>query len=97
MLIRTLHELRTLATDNPFPNALPNRVLVLFLDEPLPARCLEGVKGPDGEQVAASGRHLVVHYPNGMGRSKLKLPGVGTATGRNLNTVRKMTEMLAAV
>jgi len=34
-----------------------------------------------------------VAYPNGMGRSKLKIPAAKTGTARNLNTVSKLIEM----
>lgn len=97
VLIRTKQELEALVAGNPFPKAPPNRVLVLFLDRPPPRGSLDGVATPGGEELAASGRHVVVHYPNGMGQSKLKLPKLGIATGRNLNTVRKVIEMLEAL
>jgi uncharacterized protein (DUF1697 family) len=97
VLLRTRQELEALAKANPFPKAPPNRVIALFLDRPPPRGSLDDVLAPDGEQVAASGRHVVVHYPNGMGRSKLKLPNLGAATARNLNTVHKLIEMLAAL
>jgi len=97
VMIRTKQELETLVAASPFPKAPPNRVLVLFLDGPPPRSCLDGVVAPGGEELAACGRHVVVHYPNGMGQSKLKLPKLGTVTGRNLNTVRKLIELLAAL
>ena len=36
------------------------------------------------------GRELYVHFPDGMGSSKLKVPFADIGTGRNLNTVRAM-------
>jgi uncharacterized protein (DUF1697 family) len=79
---------------NPFPDAAASRVLVLFLDEKPPAAALKQVVSPDGEQLHASGRHVLIHFPNGMGRSKLKIPLSQIGTGRNLNTVRKLLELL---
>ena len=38
----------------------------------------------------ASGRELFIHYPHGMGRSKLKVPEAAIGTGRNLATMRQM-------
>ena len=35
-LVRTCEELEAVAEENPFPKAAPNRVLVVFLDEPPP-------------------------------------------------------------
>lgn len=38
-------------------------------------------------------REVYVHYPAGMGQSRLKAPGLQTGTGRNLNTLRKVSQM----
>jgi uncharacterized protein (DUF1697 family) len=97
VLVRTADELRELLDANPFPKAAPNRLLLLFLDEKPPAAKLKGVVTPDGEELRVCGRHLMVHFPNGMGRSRLKLPFRDTGTGRNLNTVRKLLTMLEAM
>lgn len=94
VLVRQAEELRALLAQNPFPDAATNRVLVLFLDEKPPAAALKQVVAPDGEQVRPSGRHLFIHFPDGLGRSKLKLPLLQVGTGRNLNTVRKLLELL---
>jgi uncharacterized protein (DUF1697 family) len=94
VLVRTAQELRVLLDENPFPDAAPNQVLVLFLDEPPGAASLKGVLAPDGEEVRAHGRQLFIHFPKGQGHSKLKLPFQKTGTGRNLNTVRKLLAML---
>lgn len=92
--VRTAEELRTLLDQNPFPDAAANQLLVLFLDEKPPAATLKQVLTPDGEELRASGRHLFLHFPNGMGRSKLKIPFAKVGTGRNLNTVRKLLALL---
>ena len=97
VLIRTAPELRELLEQNPFPQAPPNRVLLLFLDQAPPEDSLKGVIAPGGEQLALRGRHVVVHYPSGQGPSKLKLPFQKTGTGRNLNTVSKLVQMLDAL
>ena len=39
------------------------------------------------------GRELYIHFPDGMGQSKLKVPFAGVGTGRNLNTVRALIAM----
>ncbi|MEY4551208.1 MAG: hypothetical protein RL685_7403 [Pseudomonadota bacterium] len=94
VLVRTAAELRALLEQNPFPAAAGNQLLVLFLDEKPPAATLKGVVAADGEELSACGRHVFIHFPNGMGRSKLKIPLVKVATGRNLNTVRKVLALL---
>jgi uncharacterized protein (DUF1697 family) len=46
--------------------------------------------------VHPAGRQIYIHYPNGMGKSKLKLPRAIVGTARNLNTVAKLSEMANA-
>ena len=47
-----------------------------------------------GDEVRLGKREVYIHYPNGMGQTKLKLPEeAAEGTVRNLNTVRKLTEM----
>jgi uncharacterized protein (DUF1697 family) len=93
VLIRTAAELRAILKNNPFRRADPSRVVVMFLSD-VPGRdVLEGLVIPGREQVQIRGREAYVHYPDGMGRSKLKLPFAKTATGRNLNTVEKLARL----
>jgi uncharacterized protein (DUF1697 family) len=42
-------------------------------------------------------REIYVHYPDGMGISKLKIPAAKPGTARNMNTVAKLAEMAAAL
>ena len=72
-------------------------MLVFFLPDPPPRDVLAGVASPDGEELAVRGRELFVHYPNGMGRSKLKVPLWNVGTSRNLNTVAKLAAMTRAL
>lgn len=98
VMIRTASELEASLAANPFPDVPPNRLLVTFFDDPLPKGAVDGLAGPDGEQLAARGRELFVHYPKGMGASKLKVPpGLKLGTGRNLNTVAKLAAMTRAL
>jgi len=97
VLVRSAKELRELLDHNPFPEAAPNRIIVLFLDEEPSAASLKEVVAPGGEELRASGRHLFLHFPKGQGQSKLKLPFQKTGTGRNLNTLRKLLAMLDAL
>ena len=55
------------------------------------------VTAPGGERVVAREREIYIHYPDGMGRSKLKLPKLdGVATVRNINTVSKLAALAEA-
>lgn len=92
-LLRTADELAAIEARNPFPDADPKRVLVVFVDEPPPRAALTGVKIPGREQLHLDGRELFIHFPDGMGTSKLKVPLANEGTGRNLNTVRALLEL----
>jgi uncharacterized protein (DUF1697 family) len=93
VFLRTPAELEAVVKRNPFQKAAPNRLLVLFLDRAAPKNALANLEIQGREEVKLSGREVFIHYPDGMGRSKLKTPFADTATGRNLNTVRKLIEL----
>jgi uncharacterized protein (DUF1697 family) len=38
-------------------------------------------------------KEIFVHYPTGMGRSKLRIPAAKRGTARNMNTVAKLVEL----
>jgi uncharacterized protein (DUF1697 family) len=95
--LRTPAELEAIVERNPFKQAAPNRLLVLFLDRSPPENALADLGIPGREEVELSGREVYIHYPDGMGRSKLKIPFAQEATGRNLNTVKKLLELSQAV
>jgi uncharacterized protein (DUF1697 family) len=91
--IRTAAEMQALLKANPFPKAAPNFTAVIFLDEPPPADALRQATGVKDETMRLGKREIYVHYPSGMGRSKLKIPAARLGTARNINTVTKLTEM----
>jgi uncharacterized protein (DUF1697 family) len=92
VMIRTAAEMAEVQQRNPFAQHPGNRVMAFFFDEAPPRNAAE-VEGSDGEQVALGRRELYVFYPNGMGRSKLKLKAAREGTARNMNTVARLTEM----
>lgn len=97
VILRSRRALEEVVAKAPFPDAKPNFLLVTFLPEPPAANALEKLVAPDGEEVRIEGREIFIHYPNGSGRSKLKLPALTTGTARSLNTVRKLAELAAAL
>jgi len=97
VMIRSHEEMQEIAENAPFPEAKPSFVLVHFLAEAAPKDALETMSAPDGEEAVVSGREIYVHYPIGSGKSKLKLPALRAGTSRNINTVRKLVEMAAAL
>jgi uncharacterized protein (DUF1697 family) len=71
-------------------------VLVFFFDE-APSKALIGaVRPPGNEELVVRGRELFIHFPDGMGKSRLKIPQAELGTGRNLNTLRKLVELAEA-
>jgi len=94
VLVRSASELHSILEANPFPDAEPRKVAVFFLSGPVPKGLLDNLVAPGGEEVRLGNREIYIHYPDGMGRSKLKLPSsVGAATARNINTVAKLAAM----
>ena len=98
VLLRSRRQLEDVAARaERFLDAKPNLLLIAFLPEPPPRDALDKLVAPDGEKVRIDGREIYIHYPNGSGRSKLKLPALRPGTARNLNTIRKLAEMAAAM
>jgi uncharacterized protein (DUF1697 family) len=95
--LRSADELDAALAHNPFRERPPNRVIIVFTNEALPASALDGVKAPGGEELALRGRELFVYYPSGQGVSKLKLNFAKDGTGRNLNTVTKLAALARAL
>ncbi|WP_425955417.1 DUF1697 domain-containing protein [Xylanimonas sp. McL0601] len=94
VLVRSPDELRQVLDANPFPDARGNRVAVIFLPAAPPSDALEKVtRADDGEELRLGKRALYVHYPNGMGSSKLRIPAAAKGTARNVNTVAKLLEL----
>jgi uncharacterized protein (DUF1697 family) len=94
LFLRTGPELAAVAAANPFADANPSRVMAVFLDAtPSPAALAEKVMHQTIEQIAPGDRVVYVHYPDGMGRSKLKVRALEPGTARNMNTVAKLAEL----
>ena len=97
VLIRSSGELQGILKDNPYPDARPSQVGVLLLPADLPASAFEGIQIPGREEIAGSGRQVYIHYPDGMGRSKLKLPkAMAGGTMRNINTLTKLAHLITS-
>jgi uncharacterized protein (DUF1697 family) len=98
VVLRTEPEMKKVVAANPFTQAAsePAKVHVVFLaDKPTAA----AVAKLDKQRVAPEewvlvGRDVYVWYPDGAGRSKLRLEFGTPATARNWNTV---TKVLAAM
>jgi uncharacterized protein (DUF1697 family) len=95
LVVRTASEMAAVLKANPFPRAEPKHTYAIFLDKRPPADTLETATGRSDEKMALGDREIYVHYPDGMGRSKLRIPAAKLGTARNMNTVAKLAEMAA--
>jgi uncharacterized protein (DUF1697 family) len=93
VVIRTAGELELVISRNPFPDGNPSQVGVMFFVDSIPAGLLKDVNITGPEEVEISEREMYIHFPNGMGRSKLRLPLAQQGTVRNINTVTKLIEL----
>ena len=93
VLVRTGAEMAKVVADNPFAGEPGNRVVTIFLDEPAPASALSEHRGLHDERIALGRRELYVHYPSGLGTSRLVIPAAKAGTARNMNTVQKLAEL----
>ena len=96
VIMRTPDEMKAVLQANPFPEAVPNRTVVIFFAEVLSPDCLAQVKGRRDERLHLAQREIYVEYGVAMADSKLVIPAAKTGTGRNMNTVAKLVEMAAA-
>ena len=95
VIIRTAAEMAKVVADNPFPERPASRTVAIFLDHAPPPDALKNVKGQADEELRLGAREIYVHYPGGIGRSKLRIPAAGDGTARNVNTVAKLAAMAA--
>jgi uncharacterized protein (DUF1697 family) len=95
VLLRNAKELSKVLTQNPFADRDPKYTHCIFLDASPPQDILRTLVHQNGELVCLGKREIYVHYPQGMGKSKLKIPAAAQGTARNMNTVAKLVELLA--
>jgi uncharacterized protein (DUF1697 family) len=95
VIVRTAAEMERILQANPFPKAAPNRIVAIFLDQPPPWDALVHAVGLKDEKMQLGQREIYVHYGDGMGASKLRIPAARTGTARNMNTIAKLAEMAA--
>ncbi len=95
VLVRSAAEMAAILKANPFAKADPKFTYVLFLDDVPPKDELKRATGKSDEELRLGAREIYVHYPSGMGKSKLKIAASKTGTARNLNTVAKLTEIVS--
>lgn len=102
--VRTAAQWSRLVAANPFTEeakAAPNLVQLFVAKRKVPATAAAAIehRARAGEQVRVAGGALWIHYPKGIGTSKLTATVIDTAlgspsTGRNIRTVLELDRML---
>jgi uncharacterized protein (DUF1697 family) len=95
--VRSASEMAEAVKENPFADDKPSRVMAHFIDEKPTRKMLDEARDAQGERMALGPRLIYVSYGDGIGRSKLKLPAVKQGTARNMNSVARIAELLAAI
>lgn len=93
VMVRTAQEMEEVVVANPFAREPGNRVVAIFYDDPPPGDATVTARNVADERLALGRREIYVHYPGGMGRSKLKLSGRAQGTARNMNTVARLAQL----
>jgi uncharacterized protein (DUF1697 family) len=95
VVVRTASEMAAVLKANPFSKAAPSRTVAIFLDDAPPPDALAHAAGMKNEEMHLGVREIYVHYPAGIGVSKLRIPAAKAGTARNMNTISKLAEMAA--
>jgi uncharacterized protein (DUF1697 family) len=95
VVVRTAAEMADVLEANPFRGTEPKYTYAVFLDARPPRDALDHAVGANGEELALGKREIFIHYPNGMGRSRLRIPAARKGTARNMNTVARLAELAA--
>jgi uncharacterized protein (DUF1697 family) len=93
VFVRTGREMEQIARDNPFSGEPGSKVAAIFLESAPRGHVIEESRGIADERLALGRREIYVHYPSGMGRSKLRFPAKVVGTARNMNTVARLAEL----
>jgi uncharacterized protein (DUF1697 family) len=93
VIVRTAAEMSEVVANNPFPDRAASQTVAIFLDLSPPRDILKDIKGQANEELRLGAREIYVHYPDGIGRSKLRIPAAGDGTARNMNSVTKLAAM----
>jgi uncharacterized protein (DUF1697 family) len=103
--VRSAKEWRDMIARNPFAAEAkrdPARLIMFCLKRPPGASAFKALQAAviGSERVMGYGRHAYIYYPDGQGRSKLTVAmidkAIGAGTGRNWNTVTKLSALTAS-
>lgn len=97
VMVRTAREMNEVLERNPFSGKPANLTAALFVDDRLGPDALDGMSGVEREEVRPGKRVIYIYYPDGVGRSRLRIPAGKSGTARNMNTIAKLAEMASAL
>jgi uncharacterized protein (DUF1697 family) len=95
VFVRTAAQLAAVHAADPFPDAHRSRHLVYFLDTAPPSDTIETVRDQTGERIALGIREVYIDYGDGIRFTRLKTIVTKMGTGRSINTVAKLSAMMA--
>ena len=93
IVVRSASQIRTILKRNPFPDKDPKHTVAIFLDRKPPKDALTRAVGKNDEEMSIGAREIYVYYGSGIGRSKLRIPAAKDGTARNMNTIKRITEL----
>src|SRR5262245_34486858 len=97
VVVRSAEQLAAVLEANPFKAGSNSKTVAIFLAARPPADALSHITGRAREDVQLGEREIFVHYVDGIGRSKLRIPAAGSGTARNMNTVAKLVSIAAQI
>jgi uncharacterized protein (DUF1697 family) len=96
VVIRSSGDLEHMVDANPFPESAPSKVGVLIGTMPITEKVTSEFVILGRETIFPGKREVYIHYPDGMGRSKLKAPpSLRDGTMRNINTLSGLVSRIA--
>ncbi|WP_319580732.1 DUF1697 domain-containing protein [uncultured Methanospirillum sp.] len=94
-IIRSPKELEEITRNNPFPDLPGSQIGVLLTSASVNPDVAGEFVTSGTEQIRPGTREVYIYYPDGMGRSKLKIPSsLQEGTVRNMNTLVKLENMV---
>ncbi len=94
VIVRTAAEMAEVLKSNPFSNADASHTVAIFLNN-TPSDIVN-LRGQKDEELQLGVREIFVHYPDGIGASKLVIPIAKTGTARNMRTIAKLVDLARA-
>jgi uncharacterized protein (DUF1697 family) len=94
VVVRTIQNIESIVLDDPFKNTHPSKVGVLLVSENLHKKIKEEFVNVTQEEIVVGKQEVYIHFPDGMGVSKLKWPvQLKNGTVRNINTLSKIVQL----